>query len=203
MVKVKRLLTTWALLSALFLPMSAQLQFGVKGGLNAINMSFDKDVFDVKNRTGFFVGPTAKLNFPGLGFDVSAFYDQRESKVNGQSIKMKSIMVPFNLRMNIGVPDAMGVYLSAGPQFGFNIGDDEFNWKSKEGYEHTFQLKNSNFSFNLGAGLWLSKQVEIGFAYNISLGKTADATWRETLKGVVEEDDTKPKAWTLSAAFYF
>lgn len=203
---IKRFFATCVLLSALLLPTNAQMQFGVKGGLNAIKMSFDKDkVFDVSNRTGFFVGPTAKWTLPvgGLGFDVAAFYDQRESKVNGETIKMKSILVPFNLRLNLGFPSAMGLYLATGPQIGFNIGDDEFNWKSKGDYENTFQLKNSNFSWNLGAGLWLSQHIEVGFTYNIGMGRTADATWRETVKGVVEEDDTKPKAWTVSAAYYF
>ena len=61
----------------------AQIKFGLKGGVNVTSMSFNNSVFDASNRTGFFVGPTVKIQLPlvGLGIDASALYDQREAKV--------------------------------------------------------------------------------------------------------------------------
>ena len=52
----------------------AQVNFGVKGGLNVTNMSFSESVFDASNQTGWFVGPTVKISLPlvGLGVDASA-----------------------------------------------------------------------------------------------------------------------------------
>jgi hypothetical protein len=78
--------------------------------------------------------------------------------------------VPVNARLNLGIGSSAGVYVAAGPRFGFNIGDDEYSWKSldesKANAENTFQLKKSNFSVNLGAGFYVSKHLEFGFTYN-------------------------------------
>ena len=63
-------------------PASAQVQFGLKGGLNVTSMSLSEKVLSKENRAGFFIGPTAKFTLPivGLGVDASALYDQREGK---------------------------------------------------------------------------------------------------------------------------
>ena len=51
----------------------AQVNFGVKGGLNITNMSLDSEMFKTSNRVGFFAGPIIKVGLPitGLGFDVA------------------------------------------------------------------------------------------------------------------------------------
>lgn len=211
---MKKAISFLMLLTALVLsqPMQAQsINFGVKGGMNNNEMKFDQSVFDSENRFGFFIGPTLKVALPlgGLGVDIAALYDQRESKINNETIKQKSILVPVNARLNLGIGSSAGVYVAAGPQFGFNIGDDEYSWKSldesKANAENTFQLKKSNFSVNLGAGFYVSKHLEFGFTYNIAMGKTADATFKDAVDTAIKptEDDAKAKYWTISAAYYF
>lgn len=211
---MKKAISFLMLLTALVLsqPIQAQsINFGVKGGMNNNEMKFDQSVFDSENRFGFFIGPTLKVALPlgGLGVDIAALYDQRESKINNETIKQKSILVPVNARLNLGIGSSAGVYVAAGPQFGFNIGDDEYSWKSldesKAKAENTFQLKKSNFSVNLGAGFYVSKHLEFGFTYNIAMGKTADATFKDAVDTAIKptEDDAKAKYWTISAAYYF
>ena len=108
----------------------------------------------------------------------------------------------MNARLKLGLGSTAGLYVAAGPQFAFNVGDDEFKWK-KDDIENTFQLKKSSFSINLGAGVYLSQHLEIGFAYNIALGSTADASWKKATDAALHDDDTKPKSWQISAAYYF
>ena len=50
---------------------------------------------------------------------------------------------------------------------------------------------------------YLSEHFEIGFAYNIALGSTADASWKQATDAAFHSDDTKPKSWQISAAYYF
>ncbi|MBQ3631564.1 MAG: porin family protein [Prevotella sp.] len=213
---MKKMISSLLLFAALMLAVPAVAQsvsFGVKAGLNNNEMKFDESVFDSDNRFGFFAGPVLKVALPvgGLGFDIAALYDQRDAKVNDETIKQKSILVPLNARLNLGIGSAAGIYVAAGPQFGFNIGDDQFTWKSitkdtenaRKEAENTFQLKKSNFSVNLGAGVYLSKNLEFGFTYNIAMGKTADATFKEAVETATHKDDAKAKAWTISAAYYF
>jgi hypothetical protein len=45
------------------------------------------------------------------------------------------------------------------------------------------------------------KHLEIGFAYNIGLGKTADVTVEQASQDI--KDETAPKSWQISAAYYF
>ena len=202
---MKRFFSLVVLLSALTMAMQAQnVKFGVKGGLDIQDMKFDDSVFNTDNKLGWFVGPTIQVSLPigGLGVDIAGLYDQKKTKINGETIKQQSILVPLNARLKLGIGSSAGIYVAAGPQFAFNIGDDEFKW-NKDGVENTFQLKKSAFSVNLGAGLYLSKHLEIGFAYNIAIGSTADASWKAATDAAFHDDDTKPKSWQISAAYLF
>lgn len=196
-----------AALLTLATPALSQINLGIKGGIDNSSMKFDKSVFDTSNRYGWFIGPTLKVGIGPVDVDLSALYDQKEVKINGKGVKMKSVVVPVNARLKAGLGSTAGVYVAAGPQFGFNVGDDSFSWTSKESYENTFQLKESTLSFNLGAGIYLSEKLELGFAYNIGLGKTADASVKGVYDAVTAkdtyEDDSNAKGWTLSATYYF
>ena len=183
------------------IPAQAQFKFGLKGGLNITDMSFSSDVQESSNRAGFFIGPTVKFTLPivGLGVDASALYDQREAKVKGTDNKLKqqAINIPINLRYDIGLGSLAAVYLAAGPQFGFNIGDkhqtlieDVSDWK----------LNTSNFSVNVGAGVMLLGHLQVGANYNIVCGKTGEVT---VFDGVREVVRGRSNTWQISAAYYF
>jgi opacity protein-like surface antigen len=200
---MKRILTLVLLLSAMTMGAQAQgVKFGVKGGLDIVNMSFDEKVFDTSNKMGWFIGPSVKVALPiaGLGVDISAFYDQKKSEINNETITMKNILVPVNARFSFGVGSQASIYLAAGPQVSFNVGDDEFTW-DENNVKNTFQLKKSAFSINLGAGVTIMDHLEIGFAYNLGLGSTADVTFKQATQDI--KDDTAPKSWQISAAYYF
>lgn len=183
------------------LPAQAQFKFGLKGGLNITDMSFSSDVVDASNRTGFFIGPTVKFTLPivGLGIDASALYDQREAKVKGadKKLKQQAINIPINLRYDIGLGSLAAVYLAAGPQFGFNVGDkhqtiveDVADWK----------LNTSNFSVNVGFGVMLLSHLQVGANYNIVCGKTGEVT---VFDGAKEVFRGRSNTWQISAAYYF
>lgn len=186
--------------------MTAQAQgfhFGLKGGLNISKMSVSKDVVDADNQTGFYVGPTVKVSLPmGFGVDIAALYDQRSAKVEtegltgiqgagDETIKQKSIQIPVNVRYNIGLGGSAGIYLAVGPQFGFPVGDKVYNTKVGE-----YRLKDANLSFNFGAGVYLLKHLEIGFAYNLAAGKSGEFKNANDI-------DTHNNAWQIGAAVYF
>ena len=198
---MKKIFTLVTLVVALFAAntANAQLKFGLKGGLNITNMSFDKDVVGQSNQEGFFVGPTVKFSIPvvGLGFDLAALYDQRDAKIDDTTVSQRSINIPLNLRYNIGLGDLASVYLAAGPQFGFNVGSKNIGIVDEVS---NFKFKDSNLSVNLGAGVNLISHLEIGFCYNIACGKTGEF---EELKGVTDAVKAKNNSWQISAAYYF
>ena len=205
---MKKLFTTLLVAMALMVSTAAQAQikFGLKGGLNVTNMSFDSDVIDQSNQEGFFVGPTVKFTLPivGLGVDLSALYDQRDAKLNDETVSQRSINVPLNVRYGIGLGSLASVYLAAGPQFGFNVGNKNIDITNDEN-AGGFKFKDSNFSINLGAGVSLINHIEIGFTYNIACGKTGDASWNTAADAVspFTKKSARNNSWQISAAYFF
>lgn len=181
------------------------INWGIKGGYNITNMSFSSDVIKDDNKQGFFIGPTVKFSLPlvGLGFDAAAFYDQRDAEMNDKTISQKSINIPVNLRYNVGLGSLASVYFAAGPQFSFNIGNKNYGLDNQD---NNFKFKDSNLSINLGAGVSLISHLEIGFCYNIAVGKTGEATWTSVASNAAStlyKKDAKSNAWQISAAYYF
>ena len=176
------------------------INWGIKGGYNITNMSFSSDVIKDDNKTGFFIGPTVKFAIPlvGLGFDAAAFYDQRDAEMNDKTISQKSINIPVNVRYNIGLGSIASVYFAAGPQFSFNIGNKNYGLENS----NNFKFKDSNLSVNLGAGVSLISHLEIGFCYNIAMGKTGEASGTDAASQLYKKD-AKSNAWQVSAAYYF
>lgn len=215
---MKKYIALVALAAAMTLTAQAQgVKFGVKAGLNITKMSFNKDLFNSDNKTGFFVGPSLKISLPvGFGVDIAALYDERSADVNSdgqratvmafsedrtseggsngngnETIKQKSLQIPLNLRYNIGLSSMAGLYLAAGPQFGFPVSDKVFKTEFGE-----YRLKDANLSINFGAGLYLMGHLEVGFTYNLAAGKSGEfKDWNDV--------DTHNHAWQISAAYYF
>lgn len=214
---MKKLLLSLAILAALaVMPANAQIKFGIKGGMNYPDMKLNYNNLVHENVVGWFAGPTLKAIIPlgplplGLGADIGAFYDERRTKTEydgiEETIKQKSILVPLNARLNLGLGESFGIYVTTGPQFGFNVGNKDFNIfgdnsdEAKENYKSTFQLKKSNFSWNFGFGIMLLKHLELGAAYSLGIGKTGE------IKGMTKEEieeAPKQKSWVFSAAYYF
>lgn len=187
---------------------SAQIKFGLKGGVNVTDMSLNSSVFDASNRTGFFVGPTIKVQLPlvGLGIDASALYDQREAKIKvgntttKETLRSQAINVPINLRYGWGLSSMANIFLFAGPQFGFNVGDKD--QKITEG--STWSVKNSNFSLNFGAGVTLLSHLQLTANYNVVCGKTSDATIKEGIEQLTNKEvRSRANAWQIALAYYF
>lgn len=204
---MKKFFTALMFAVALFTaaPSQAQVKFGLKGGLNVTDMSLSSEVLNESNKTGFFVGPTVKFTLPivGLGLDASALYDQRDAKLKGEdgseNVSLRSINIPINVRYTFGMSSLAAIYLAAGPQFGYNIGEKNI-FSDEDG--NGFSLKKSNFSVNVGAGITLMSKFEIGATYNIACGKTGELNLIDAA-GKQLSESTRMNSWQVSAAYYF
>ncbi len=178
-------------------PAQAQVQFGVKAGLNVNKVSLNDvgTTLDGENRTGFFAGITADFTLPMVGFgaDVSVLYD---NKVAGTSVGDKEINktlhyidMPINVKYTIGFSSLASVYVATGPQFAFNVGDR--SWALSE-LNRNWELKTSEFSWNVGAGITVRSHIRLGYNYNIAVGKTAElkvpALGQDIVKGKLKNN---------------
>lgn len=185
------------------------VRFGVKGGLELTQMDFSSDALRSSNRAGFYVGPQVKFQLPvvGLGIDVSALYNRRDVKVEGETFKQQSLLLPAHARYSAGIDDVFAIFLCAGPQFSFNVGDDIFYWKDIDNNNNQFSLQTTTLSVNFGAGVTLGGNLEAAVFYNIPIGKTADFTWDQLGKELKNQNWNRAKsrtnAWHLSLTYFF
>ncbi len=193
---MKKVLSTLALMACIMmaLPAQAQLKFGLKGGLNISKVTFSASDINSDNRTGFFIGPMAEFTIPviGVGIDAAALYTQSGAKMKYENESLdknlKTIEIPVNLKYNFGLGSMAGVYVAAGPQFGFNVGS---------GHLGDYDIKDCNTTFNVGAGVKLISHLQIGVNYNFSINKVAK--YEEEGK----KYDMKKNTWQVSLAYLF
>lgn len=190
-----------AVCAVMAMPAQAQIQFGVKGGLNLSKASFShvEDNFKKDNFTGFFIGPMAEFKIPivGLGVDAALLFSQRGIKASeGQdavTVKQNGLDIPINLKYNIGLGSLVGIYFTAGPDFFFDFASD------KKFENLNFDKKSAQVGINVGAGVKLLSHLQVGANYNIPLGNTAN---------IIGENGEnygayKTKTWQVSVAYLF
>ncbi len=201
---MKKLFTLFVVITTLCVsvPSQAQIKFGLKGGLNTNEMSFNRDFINTSTSMGFFIGPTVKFNVPiiNIGFDLSAMYDQREVQiedVRGGNLRQKAIVVPINVRYDFGLADIIGIFIAVGPQFGFNVGNKDFSLRDAR----EWNLKSANTSFNVGAGVMLLNHIQVGANYNIACGRSGDYYDRNDYPN--EYVRAHWNTWQVSLAYYF
>ena len=200
------------------LPSQAQVKFGIKAGLNVNNFSVKNlpGVYDKKNRNGFFAGVTADVTIPlaGLGADIAVLYDNRCIGIGGYDQEEDEtgvvtvgdeyvtshktfhyISLPINVKYTVGLSSIASVYLATGPQFSWNIGDRHWRTGSiddVEEWQEGWELKSSQFSWNVGCGATVLSHVRVGYNYNIALGNTAETTlWgvgKDAVKGKLKNN---------------
>ena len=187
------------------------VEFGIKAGLNVTDMKLSSELFKTTNRAGGFIGPTVKFTLPivGLGVDVSALYDFRQAKVTDptsqeETVKQQQIAIPVNFRYSVGLGSMASAFLSAGPQWGINIGEKDFKWNRRSSYS----LKKSNFSINAGLGVTFMKDFEVSANYNIAVGKTAEVKALEAIGNAAEQligvkAKSRNNSWQVAVAYYF
>lgn len=151
------------------------------------------------------VGPTLFVKIPlvGLGVDGSVLYDQREAKIKGtdETLRQQQVAIPINLRYSFGLGGTASVFLFAGPQFGFNVGGKNIKELVKD---TDWKFKDSQFSVNVGAGIFVLDHLQINANYNIACGATGKVTEVANIGNTVSEAfNGKANAWQIGLAYYF
>ena len=183
-------------------PAAAQLDWGIKAGINLSDKPSKID--DVKNKTGWFIGPTAKVMLPivGLGVEANLLYSRSESEMHGQDVVRQTLDVPVFLRYELSLPVVnkfIEPFIAAGPQWSWNIGDKQFQLLDQSSYK----MRDSNLSLNLGAGVILFDHVQVHANYNIALGSTSDYKDPASTAFQYITSKSKTNTWQFSVAYMF
>lgn len=141
----------------LVLPAKAQVNFGVIGGLNLANVSFDPDPdgVDISNRTGFGIGGVLSFGLgETLALQLEPMFLQKGAKATGQGItgetelKASYIEVPAMLKFAFGSGE-IKPYVMAGPTIGYLLSAKQDETDIKD------DVKSIDFGLTFGGGVSL------------------------------------------------
>lgn len=191
---MKKITCMAIMVMALFVAVPAQAQFswGIKGGVNLVSNDLSamkgmsgKDIANLDNYTGFFIGPKMEVRIPilGLGVEAAALYSQKGMTIgDGETFKQNGFQVPLSVKYGIGIGNIANVFIAAGPEFGFNMGQTSkvindiviSQDGSATGDIKAYVLDKSTLSINVGVGATLLNHLQVAVNYNIPWGRTAD-----------------------------
>ena len=211
---MKKLVVVLMMELLLISPANAQVRLGIKGGMNLSKLTFDKDVVSSNNRAGFFVGPIFYVDLPflpGFGFDLAAIYDRKGTTmtavIDDQKYEKKGYVqfldVPIDINYKISFTRGFAIYGSTGPQFSFNLKQDDF--KTIVDQRANYKIKDSNFSWNVGFGMEIIRHFRLGYNYNIALGDWAEVKddLTETVYQGLKNDKMKGSSHQVYLVYIF
>lgn len=185
------------------LPSQAQIKFGVRAGVSVADLSFDSDVFNSSNITGFSGGLAVDFKIPVVGLGVSSglLYTQRggtfkiPSNIDeavgtftSKDVRIGYLDIPVFLKWNFSIPlSPVGVFIQGGPYFSLALDDKD----AKDIKEAFGSFNNFDTGLGLGAGVSLFSKLEVGAYYGWGLTK------------VYDNGDVKNRGWNITAAYFF
>ena len=181
-------------------PATAQVKFGLKGGLTTNEMKDKNSLLDNKHHTAWNAGLMLDLNIPkvNLGLEVSALYRHNaniKTKDQKNSTQRICIDIPVYLRYRLAIPGVeryVAPIAFTGPNISVVVKDDS---KIKLADDSKTKL-----SWDVGAGVDLFKHLRVTASYGIGMKKAMKYIGQEYEGGHVEGKD---HCWTVSAAIMF
>ena len=196
MKKIKALIVAVIALCAVSVPAQAQFKWGIKAGVVANSLKFNKELWDDSNRVGFTGGLTADIGLPfGFGFDASLMYIHRSSEVtyegqgNIQTGKFSGdyLALPLHLQWGPSLPAVSSlfrVYIFTGPSFSYLLSSNNF---------FNYGLKKGDVEWDFGVGFRIINHLQISAGYGLGLNKV----WKWG------DNDTRTNSWTVTLGYLF
>jgi len=161
---MKKLALVLTVFTASIFGVNAQIQFGVKAGVNLANVT---NATDSKTLVSFNGGALVKIPLTeALSLQPEVLYSAQGAKFDGGKINFNYINVPVLVTYTLPV----GVFFQTGPQVGILMSAKE----KEDGGESTDVkdfTKSTDFSWAIGAG-YLIPDVNLGFNLRYNLGLT-------------------------------
>jgi hypothetical protein len=187
--------------------LSAQLRYGVKGGLNFASFG-GSDAQDVKSVTRLQFGGFINYSLPVLfGFQAEALYSMKGGQQKATdpfgnnwtfSYNVDYLEIPVLVQLNIplAVPLPVTPYIEAGPALGITLSAKEK--QETQGFSQERDLKNDVTSTDFG--------LAVGFGFNVlkTFGINVRYTFGfNTIDNTANPDDLKNSVVALSLSYSF
>jgi len=125
---------------------NAQVDFGLKGGINYANFKFKDAGVDVSEATGWLAGALLQIKIPviGVGVRPELLYTTFRGKVDNAPHSIHYLQVPVNVFKSFGLL-VIRPYVQAGPYFSYAVHVDGKAFKD--------HIKEFDWGIGLGGGV--------------------------------------------------
>ena len=112
----------------------------------------------------------------GLGLEAAALYSQKGMKIDArETFKQNSFLIPLNVKYAFGLGNIANIFVAAGPEFGFNMGETSKVINNiivgdngeTSGDIKAYVLEKSTLSINVGVGATLLNHLQVALNYNM------------------------------------
>jgi len=187
------------LLIALFstVSASAQVAFGIKGGLNLTTLNVEDPELSYESRTGYHAGIFLRGKFGNIGLQPELLLftqngDLESSLFGTAQESFTYLSIPLMLKFYpIG-----GLNIQAGPQFGFLLdGERKYDTFFGSGSEDiTDYYKKSDISVSVGGGYDFNFGLSLDVRYNIGV---------KDINNVSNGEEARSRIFLLSVGWNF
>lgn len=184
---------------------SAQLRFGVKGGVDIDSKKFDLKTLKASNRLGYYIGPTLEFVVPvsGFGADVAVLYGRKEYKISDlQSDATLSdynyISIPVNIKQRIRF-FGLGLFVSGGVYGNVKVSGGDIKIEDTGDVLKEYKSKNFIFGIGAGAGVSLFSKLDIGVYFRGDLTEN----YKDEYMDADVFQNKKNQRWSVGLNYYF
>jgi hypothetical protein len=148
---------------------NAQLQFGLKGGVNISNFTGgDFPNYEKSPYVAFHAGGLLRIKFDHLVLQPEVLFSSQGAKLDNGTTEANYTISYVNVPIMLQWQFKGSFYVEAGPQAGFKVSEDIPDATIDE------FAKSTDLSIGVGLGFLKNKGLGIGGRYTVGISKVGD-----------------------------
>lgn len=183
---------------------SAQIfRYGIRGGIDVINPSFNSEALKVSNRVGYQAGVSLDFTVPivGIGLETGGLFGRHNydsnnhiKDTNNDISSFNYLQVPVFIKQKFSILGLAGLYFTAGAYGNIKLGGGNLTLDGEK-----YEAKGFQTGLSGGAGVSVLNHLELGFIYRHKLGHTYSSSTTDLSRF----NKVDRNVWSITAAYYF
>ena len=198
--KKMTMILAMALIAISFNQANAQVgfQLGIKGGPNFSNLQTD---ISTEGQTGLHIGAYGMIKFTKVAIQPELLFSTQSTEFSTSTIRSEFSTSYVNIPIILKLYLVGGLNLQLGPQFGFATFSEIEDLNTGSTQDIADELKGSDISLAIGAGIDLPFRFNLTARYNLGLNDINDRLVLDGNAGTNEE--LKNQVFQVSIGYAF
>ena len=177
-------------------PATAQVAFGLKGGLNLTTLNVEDPELTYNSRAGYHAGIFLRGKFDKIAVQPELLLFTQSGEVQGPLYTAKESFTYLSIPLMLKFYPFAGLNIQAGPQFGFLL-DGERDYETFIGnlsQDITDYYKESDVAVSVGGGYDFDFGLSLDLRYNIGV---------KDINNIADGEEARSRIFLLSLGWNF